>query len=278
MAARSCARPTPFPKSWGSSTSRPTAFPTAAGSQSARIGRLRPAPGRPGGRPARPGRRIEPPGRRAVSLEEELRASHPGRRGDSRSSSRSRSRSTPPRPRSPGRRSPPGPRSSTTSARSAAIPRWRVVAADTAPASSSCTCKAPPPPCRPTPLTHDVVAEVYDFLARRVEWAERRGIPRERSPSTPASASARRSSTTSRYCGTSSVLPPWDVPILIGLSRKGFLGSITGRPVSERTAATVGRLARRLPSWCPDRPRARRRRDGRRHPRLDRLEGWEIRT
>ena len=30
------------------------------------------------------------------------------------------------------------------------------------------------------PHYDDVVTEVYDFLARRVEWAEARGIPRER--------------------------------------------------------------------------------------------------
>ena len=48
------------------------------------------------------------------------------------------------------------------------------------PASSSCTCKARPRRCRSIPHYDDVVTEVYDFLARRVEWAVANGIPRER--------------------------------------------------------------------------------------------------
>ena len=61
------------------------------------------------------------------------------------------------------------------------------------------------------PRYDDVVHEVYDFLANRLEWAESRGIPASESPSTPESASARRSSTIWRSCGTSSNLPTWDV-------------------------------------------------------------------
>ena len=62
------------------------------------------------------------------------------------------------------------------------------------------------------PRYHDVVTEVYDFLARRVEWAEANGIPRERiavDPGIGFGKTIRR--TTSRSCGTCADLRVWGV-------------------------------------------------------------------
>ena len=64
------------------------------------------------------------------------------------------------------------------------------------------------------PRYNDVVGEVYEYLARRVEWCETRGIPRAiGSPSTRGSASARRSNITWRSCGTFVDLTRWGVPL-----------------------------------------------------------------
>ena len=90
------------------------------------------------------------------------------------------------------------------------------------------------------PRYDDVVAEVIAFLRERVE--RRRARRRRRASgswSTRASASARPSSTTSscsRAWTSSSLL---GLPILIGTSRKSFLGRLTGRGEDERLAATI---------------------------------------
>ena len=53
-----------------------------------------------------------------------------------------------------------------------------------------------------------VQREVYDFLARRVEWAESLGIPRERIALDPGIGFGKTmASTTPRSCGTWTDLP-----------------------------------------------------------------------
>ncbi len=95
------------------------------------------------------------------------------------------------------------------------------------------------------PHYDDVVTEVYDFLARRVEWADGpRHSPRTNRRSIRGSASARPTNITSRSCGACADLRALGCVILIGTSRKGFLGKITGRSVG-RASVGVGRLVTR---------------------------------
>jgi dihydropteroate synthase len=89
------------------------------------------------------------------------------------------------------------------------------------------------------PAYQDVVNEVYDFLAFRVEWAEARGIPRNRIAVDPGIGFGKTPLHNLEILRNLERFDTLGCPILIGLSRKGFLGSITGRPVSERAAATV---------------------------------------
>ena len=65
------------------------------------------------------------------------------------------------------------------------------------------------------------------------------GSTRGGSGSTRGSASARRSSTTSSCCGAWASSRELGRPIVIGTSRKRFLGAITGREVGERLGGTV---------------------------------------
>ena len=90
--------------------------------------------------------------------------------------------------------------------------------------------------------------EVYDFLAFRVEWAEARGIPRERIAVDPGIGFGKTVATISRSCGTSSDLTRWGVRSWSGLRARGFWArSRAGRFPSA--AAGLGRLvARRVPS------------------------------
>ncbi len=90
------------------------------------------------------------------------------------------------------------------------------------------------------PHYEDVVREVHDSPrqtgARRRGW---RGSVASGSPSTRGSVSASRSSTTSPCSATWTGSKPIGCPILVGTSRKGFLGKITGRSVADRQSASV---------------------------------------
>ncbi len=91
---------------------------------------------------------------------------------------------------------------------------------------------------------HDVVSEVYDFLAERIDWAISQGIPRDRIAIDPGVGFAKSHEqsvailrNTARFAGLGCV-------VLIGLSRKGVVGSLTGRRVGERqTGSVVASLA-----------------------------------
>ena len=83
-------------------------------------------------------------------------------------------------------------------------------------------------------------AEVRAFLAERIGLAESRGVPRERiaiDPGIGFSKSAEQSLDALR--GIPGLLP-LGRPVYVGLSRKSFLGALTGEPVEGRLAAGLG--------------------------------------
>ena len=85
------------------------------------------------------------------------------------------------------------------------------------------------------PRYDDVVSDVKAFLEERLDAAVAAGVAGgARSSSTPGSASARRSSTTSSCCAGSTSSPTLGRPVVIGTSRKSFIGRLTGRDVTER--------------------------------------------
>ncbi len=89
------------------------------------------------------------------------------------------------------------------------------------------------------PHYDDVVAEVYEFLARRVEWAGSAGIPPDRiaiDPGIGFGKSMTHNLLLLRNLGRFATL---GCTLLVGTSRKGFLGKITGRPVAERATASA---------------------------------------
>jgi dihydropteroate synthase len=94
------------------------------------------------------------------------------------------------------------------------------------------------------PRYNDVVAEVYEFLARRVEWAVSRGIPRERIAIDPGIGFGKTREHNLQILRSLNRFESLGCVIVIGTSRKGILGSITGRPVTGRaTASAVSSLA-----------------------------------
>ena len=113
------------------------------------------------------------------------------------------------------------------------------------------------------PRYDDVVDDVRAFLEERVEFAVARGHrARSASWSTRASASARRSSTTSSCCAASTRSSRSGFPVVVGTSRKSFLGRLTGRDdPHDRVAGDRGDERARARARGERLPRPRRRAD-----------------
>ena len=122
------------------------------------------------------------------------------------------------------------------------------------------------------PAYQDVVTEVYDFLARRIDWAEASGIPRERIAVDPGIGFGKTARAQSRDLAEPRTICHAGVSDPGRSLAQGVSRFDHGQAGFRAHRGDRRRLARRLPSRCPDRPRSRRRRDGRRHPRLDGLE------
>ncbi len=89
------------------------------------------------------------------------------------------------------------------------------------------------------PRYDDVIEAVRSFLARRLDEAEKAGIPRERIALDPGIGFGKTSEHNLlllRHVGRFATL---GCVVLVGVSRKGFLGEITGRPRNDRAVATA---------------------------------------
>lgn len=89
------------------------------------------------------------------------------------------------------------------------------------------------------PTYVDVVAEVRDFLADRVRAWVAGGVPAERIAIDPGIGFGKtfdHNLTLLRHLDALAVVSR---PVVLGVSRKGFLGKITGRPAGERLAGSV---------------------------------------
>jgi dihydropteroate synthase len=89
------------------------------------------------------------------------------------------------------------------------------------------------------PQYGDVVAEVLAFLTDRVELAERAGIARERIAIDPGIGFGKTAEHNITLLRNLDRFASLGCAVLIGTSRKRFLGSVTGRNVSSRTTASV---------------------------------------
>jgi dihydropteroate synthase len=89
------------------------------------------------------------------------------------------------------------------------------------------------------PRYGDVVTEVHDFLARQVEAAEAAGLPRERVAIDPGIGFGKTFDHNLDLLRNLGRFASLGCVVLIGTSRKGFLGTLTGRGVTERATASV---------------------------------------
>ncbi len=92
-----------------------------------------------------------------------------------------------------------------------------------------------------TPHYDDVVAEVGEFLSRRVAAAEDLGIDRRRLCIDPGFGFGKNLSHNLTLLNRLGELQSAvGVPVLAGLSRKSMIGMLTGRPAEQRLAGSIG--------------------------------------
>ena len=108
-----------------------------------------------------------------------------------------------------------------------------------APALSSCTCRARRRRCKSTPHYDDVVGEVADFFRQQYARALECGIDPMAIAFDPGIGFGKTRCAQSRVAGQSPASAVDDRPIVVGVSRKSFLGKISGRRMVIALAPTV---------------------------------------
>lgn len=90
------------------------------------------------------------------------------------------------------------------------------------------------------PRYDDVVGEITDYFAQRLEELDRYGIPTERVVLDPGIGFGKTAAHNLDLLTATDRFHALGRPVLIGHSRKRFLKAILGRPVEERNAGTIG--------------------------------------
>ncbi len=91
----------------------------------------------------------------------------------------------------------------------------------------------------------DVVAEVLEYLRERVSFAAGMGIPRRKILVDPGIGFGKTLEHNLDLIRNVSRFHETGCPVLIGASRKGMIGKITGAPVEDRDWGTAA-----ITSWC----------------------------
>jgi len=89
------------------------------------------------------------------------------------------------------------------------------------------------------PTYDDVVADVRAFLEERLRFAVARGIAEERIWLDPGIGFGKTIDHNLALLARLRELVALGRPLVVGTSRKSFLGTITGRPAGERVAGTI---------------------------------------
>ncbi|MCH7987599.1 MAG: dihydropteroate synthase [Planctomycetes bacterium] len=90
------------------------------------------------------------------------------------------------------------------------------------------------------PHYENVVEEIREFFERRLDALEAAGIPRERVVLDPGIGFGKTAEQNIEILSNIPRFRSLGRPVLIGHSRKRFLGKVLGRAVDERTQGTVG--------------------------------------
>jgi len=90
------------------------------------------------------------------------------------------------------------------------------------------------------PSYTDVVREVMEFLARRVDWAVSHGVVSERIAIDPGIGFGKSIEHSLKLMHELDRLSQLGRPVCLGPSRKQVIGKVLDRPVGERTHGTIG--------------------------------------
>lgn len=89
------------------------------------------------------------------------------------------------------------------------------------------------------PHYEDVVREVHDFLSARAQALRARGVADERIVLDPGYGFGKRHEHNLELFARQDELRALGLPLLVGWSRKGTLGKVTGREVGDRVVASI---------------------------------------
>ena len=90
------------------------------------------------------------------------------------------------------------------------------------------------------PSYNDVVEEIHDYLAARLNACLQLGIPKKRICLDPGIGFGKSHAHNLQLVQNADFFLQSGVPILVGHSRKGFIGSLLGDKDTDRQAATLG--------------------------------------
>jgi dihydropteroate synthase len=93
------------------------------------------------------------------------------------------------------------------------------------------------------PYYEDVVEEVKSFLAQRVAFAQSMGIPSDHIIVDPGIGFGKTCNHNLKILSSLGEFLKLNQPLMIGLSRKGFIGELTGKPVAEREMGNAAAIA-----------------------------------
>jgi dihydropteroate synthase len=97
-----------------------------------------------------------------------------------------------------------------------------------------------PPKTRAYPAYDDVLADVVELLAERADAAGERGVDREQLLLDPGFDIAKTPAQSVELLRRLPELEALDRPLLLAISRKDFVGALTGRRPRDRDAGTLG--------------------------------------
>jgi dihydropteroate synthase len=95
-------------------------------------------------------------------------------------------------------------------------------------------------------LYEDVVADVVSFMDERIEWLTAAGVSQQQLVIDPGPDFAKTPAQTVQVLQHINSLLIYGQPVLFPVSRKDFIGAITGRPPRERLSGTLAAIAHTL--------------------------------
>jgi dihydropteroate synthase len=95
-------------------------------------------------------------------------------------------------------------------------------------------------------LYEDVVADVISFMDERIEWLTAAGVSQQQLVIDPGPDFAKTPAQTVQVLQHINALLTYGQPVLFPVSRKDFIGAITGRPPRERLSGTLAAIAHTL--------------------------------